>query len=103
MSAANTYVGIDNDLNGGMTDTGKIIRDGWAFGLIERSETCAGWNVTQIEALWQRVQEQWQANGFRVANLPEPMRTRYLEIQSQAMERARDAGWDPEHDISDEE
>lgn len=103
MNAPNTYVGIDNDLNGGMTDTGKIIRDGWAFGLIEQSETCAGWNVTQIEALWQRVQDQWQVHGFRVGNLPEPVRARYLEIQSQAMERARSAGWDPERDISDEE
>lgn len=103
MNAPNTYVGIDNDLNGGMTDTGKIIRDGWAFGLIERSETCAGWNVTQIEVLWQRVQEQWQVHGFRVANLPEPVRARYLEIQSQAMAQARKAGWDPERDISDEQ
>ncbi len=47
-----SYVGLDNDINGGMTDTGKIIRDAWAFGLIPEDETCKGWLPHQIETLW---------------------------------------------------
>ena len=103
MTDERSYVGIDHDLNGGMTDTGKIIRDGWAFGLIPETETCAGWTVARIEALWQQVQDRWQAYGFRVADLPQPIRDRYLAIQAEAMARARAAGWNPDRDLADEE
>ena len=37
------YVGIHNNINGGMTATGKIIRDAQVFGIIEENETCEGW------------------------------------------------------------
>ena len=37
------YVGIHNDINGGMTATGKIIRDAHVFGIIAETETCEGW------------------------------------------------------------
>jgi hypothetical protein len=40
-----TYVGINNEINGGMTSIGKVIRDGWVFGLLDESETCEGWNL----------------------------------------------------------
>jgi len=91
-----SYLGIDKDIDGGMTDTGKIIRDAWAFGLIEESETCEGWLAQGIEDLWRRVDAEWERYGFRVANLPDELRARYLRIQSEAMARARAAGWDPE-------
>lgn len=90
------YVGIDKDLNGGMTDTGKIIRDAWAFGLIEESENCEGWLSQGIEDLWRRVNAQWERYGFRVGNMPDELRARYLRIQDEAVARARAAGWDPE-------
>ena len=38
----NTYIGIDKDTNGGMTHLGRIVMDGWLFGFIPESETCAG-------------------------------------------------------------
>ncbi len=103
MTTERTYVGIDQDLNGGMTDTGKIIRDAWAFGLIPETETCTGWTVPRIEALWQQVQDRWGSHGFRVADLPEPIRGRYLAIQAEAAARARDAGWNPDRDLADED
>lgn len=90
------YVGIDKDLQGGMTDTGKIIRDAWAFGLIEESETCEGWMPQGIEDLWRKVNAEWEKYGFRVAGLPEPIRERYLRVQDEAIRRARAAGWNPE-------
>ncbi len=90
------YVGIHNDKYGGMTDTGKIIRDAWAFGLIDESESCEGWLPQGIEDLWRRVQEEWEKYGFRVNNMPDELRARYLRIQDDALRRARDAGWSPE-------
>ncbi len=101
MHEQKTYIGIDKDKNGGMTATGKIIRDAWAFGLIPESETCAGWTRAAIEDLWRRTQEEWEKYGFRVNNLPEDIRERYLRIQNEAMERARRAGWNPELDEDD--
>src|SRR6056300_966554 len=64
------YVGIDNDLNGGMTDTGKIIRDAWVFGIIPETETCEGWLAAGIEDLWRKVNAEWEKHGFLVGNLP---------------------------------
>ena len=93
------YVGIDKDIDGGMTHTGKIIRDARAFGLIPEDETCEGWMVQGIEDLWRRVNEEWEKYGFRVANLPEDVKARYLRIQQRAVEGARAAGWDPDHEL----
>lgn len=97
------YVGIDKDLNGGMTDTGKIIRDAWVFGLIPETETCEGWLVAGIEDLWIKVNAEWEKYGFLVSNLPDELKQRFLRIQEQAMTRARAEGWDPEKDIASEE
>lgn len=90
------YVGIDKDINGGMTDTGRIIRDAWAFGLIEETETCEGWLSQGIEDLWRKVQEEWEKYGYQVGKLPDELRERFLRIQDAAMKRARAEGWDPE-------
>lgn len=90
------YVGIDKEINGGMTDTGKIIRDAWTFGLIEESETCEGWLPQGIEDLWRKVQDEWGKYGYQVNRMPDEMRERYLRIQNKALRRAKAAGWDPE-------
>lgn len=90
------YGGIYNDKFGGMTDEGKIIRDAWVFGLIPEDETCEGWLPQGIEQLWMQVNEEWEKYGFRVAELPEELRERFLRIQNEAIERAREQGWDPE-------
>jgi len=91
-----TYVGIDRDVDGGMTDTGRIIRDAWAFGLIPETETCAGWNAQAVERLWEQTLSEWEKYGHQVNRLPEEVRERYLRIQQDAMNRARDAGWNAE-------
>jgi hypothetical protein len=91
-----TYIGIDKDIDGGMTDTGRIIRDAWAFGLIPETETCAGWNAQGIEQLWEQTLAEWSRYQHQVSRLPEEIRARYLRIQQEAMQRARAAGWDAE-------
>lgn len=95
-SKPSRYVGIDQDINGGMTDTGRIIRDAWAFGLIPESETCAGWNGDAISQLWEKTSAEWGKYHHRVNELPAEIRDRYLRIQRTALEQARKAGWDPE-------
>ena len=90
------YVGIDKDIHGGMTDTGKIIRDAWVFGLIEETETCEGWLAQGIEDLWRKVNDEWEKYGFLVGNLPDELRERFLRIQKEAVEKAKAAGWDPD-------
>lgn len=89
-----TYVGIHNDLNGGMTDTAKIIRDAWVFGLIPETETCEGWLAQGIEDLWVKVDAQWEKYDFLVSGLPEHLRERFMRIHHAAFKKAKAAGWD---------
>ena len=97
------YVGIQNDMFGGMTDTGKIIRDAWVFEIIPETETCEGWNAQGMQDLWGKVQDKWDETGFLVANMPPETRERFDRIQAAAIERARAAGWDPERDVIEDE
>ena len=101
MSKPEKYIGIDNDIHGGMTEIGKIIRDAWVFELIPESETCAGWNAAGIDSLLDKVNREWDKYGCLVRNLPEPLKERHQRIYEQAIERAKAAGWDP--DLSHEE
>lgn len=94
------YVGIYNDINGGMTDSAKIIRDAWVFGLIPKSETCEGWLAAGLEELWRKVDAEWEKYGFLVGNLPDELRERFMLIHGEAMERARAAGWDAERELA---
>lgn len=100
--AEKRYVGIHNDQHGGMTDTGKIIRDAWIFGLIPETETCEGWLVQGIQSLWEKVNKEWEKYGFLVSNLPPELRERFDRIQAESIARAKKLGWDPDHDLSDE-
>lgn len=96
------YVGIHNDVNGGMTDTGKIIRDAWVFGIIPETETCEGWLSQGIEDLWSRVNNEWEKYGFSVGSLPAELQEKFMRIQTDAIAKAKDAGWDPDRDVADE-
>ena len=96
------YVGIQNDLNGGMTDTGKIIRDAWVFGLIPETETCEGWMAQGVEDLWRKVNDEWEKYGFSVRNMPEELQEKYMRIQKEAIARAKAAGWDPEMEFAND-
>ncbi len=102
MSKPNTYVGIDNDINGGMTTIGKIIRDAWVFGLIPDTETCKGWNLAGVDALLQKVNTEWDKYGCMVSHLPEGLFKRHQQIHGQWLERAHDAGWSGEIETDDE-
>ncbi len=100
-AAAKRYVGIDNDSFGGMTPTGTIIRDAWVFGLVPESETCEGWTMAQLQQLYDRVTKAWEPYGHLVSNLPPELRERHARIYDEAVQRARELGWDP--DLSDED
>ncbi|MET0047764.1 MAG: hypothetical protein ABW066_08270 [Sedimenticola sp.] len=97
------YVGINNEINGGMTPIGKIIRDAWVFGLIPETETCENWNLAGIDSLLQKVNDEWDKYGCLVSHLPAELRERHQRIHGEAMEKARAAGWSGETETGDEE
>jgi len=102
MARPTTYVGINNDLHGAMTTIGKIIRDAWVFGLIPETETCEGWNQSQVDALLDRVNVEWDKYGCLVSHLPADLRERHQRIHDAAIVDARAAGWSGEHETEDE-
>ncbi len=95
MTKGNTYVGIYDDEFGGMTYIGGIIKDGWIFGLIPESETGTGWTPAMLEALADKVQVAWGQYQHSVRLLPPDIRARHERIHQAAIERARQAGWEP--------
>jgi hypothetical protein len=97
-----TYVGIDQEILGGMTSIGKLIRDAWVFGVIPETETCAGWNLARIDVLLHKVNDEWDKYGCLVSHLPAELRERHERIHGEAMERARAAGWSGEVETEDE-
>jgi len=101
MSRSKIYQGIDNDPQGAMNPTGNIIRDAWVFGIIPETETCAGWSLGQIQALYDQVAAAWAPYGHLASRLPDDLRERHGRIYAAAVERARAEGWDPELDEND--
>ena len=101
MKTDTRYPGIDQDRYGGMTDVGRIIRDAWLFDILDEKETCAGWSYQQIDQLYDRVTQAWQAYGHLVSNLPEDLRAQHARIYARALKLAQDRGWDP--DLGDED
>jgi len=97
-----TYVGIDSEVNGGMTTIGKLIRDAWVFGLIPETETCEGWNYAGIDALLDQVNAEWDKYGCLVSHLPPELYERHQKIHGDAMKKARESGWRGEHETDDE-
>jgi hypothetical protein len=95
------YLGIDQDPQGAMNPTGNIIRDAWLFGLIPETETCAGWTLQGIDALYDKVSAEWDKYGHLVSNLPPGLRERHQRIYDAAVAQARAKGWDPE--LADED
>jgi hypothetical protein len=102
MARPNTYIGINNEVNGGMTTIGKIIRDAWVFGLIEESQTCEGWNFAGIDALLDKVNTEWDKYGCLVSNLPTEIFEKHQRIHDKAIEEAKKAGWSGEVETEDE-
>ena len=87
------YVGIDNDINGGMTSIGKIIRDAWVFKLLPETETCEGWDIGRIDGLNHRVNLEWDKYGCMVSQLPDELRQRHERIYTEAITKAKQQGW----------
>jgi hypothetical protein len=102
MGKPSTYVGIDNDINGGMTTIGRVIRDAWVFELLPETETCKGWNLGQIDKLLDKVNTEWDKYGCMVSQLPDALRERHRRIHDAAIARAKAAGWSGEDEIIDE-
>ncbi len=102
MPRPNTYVGIENDVQGAMTTIGKIIRDAWVFELIPESQTCEGWNQGQIDALLDRVNTEWDKYGCLVSHLPPALRERHQRIHDVAIANAKAAGWSGELETNDD-
>ncbi|MGB5398367.1 MAG: hypothetical protein WBN96_14565 [Gammaproteobacteria bacterium] len=102
MAKPDKYVGVDKDFDGGMTNIGKIVRDAWVFGLIPETETCEGWNIAGINALLQKVNDEWDKYGCMVSHLPPELLKRHQEIHSAAVEKARAAGRTGEQETEDD-
>jgi len=102
MTRPTTYVGINNDVSGGMTSIGKLIRDAWVFGIIEETETCEGWNFAGIDSLLDKVSVEWDKYGCLVSHLPPELMERHQRIHGKAMEEAIAAGWSGDQEIDDE-
>ena len=102
MARPDTYIGIHDEVNGGMTTIGKIIRDAWVFSIIEESETCAGWNFAGVDALLDKVNNQWDKYGCLVSHLPPELFERHQRIHGKAITDAKAAGWSGEVETDDE-
>ncbi len=102
MARPDKYIGIDNEVTGGMTTIGKIIRDAWVFGLIEETETCEGWNFAGIDALLDKVNKEWDKYGCMVSALPPELFEKHQRIHDAAIEAAKAAGWSGEHETEDD-
>lgn len=102
MARPDKYVGLNNEINGGMTTIGKIIRDARVFGLIEETETCEGWNFQGIDSLLDKVNKEWDKYGCLVSHLPEELFERHQRIHSEAVKTAKAAGWSGEQETEDE-
>jgi len=102
MSEGTRYPGIHDDVYGGMTDLGRLIRDAWVFGLLPESETGKGWDRARFDELYARVDAAWEPHGHIVSRLPPELRARHERIYAEAITRARALGWSAELDDEDE-
>ena len=90
------YSGLRNDVNGGMTHFGQMVKDGWVFGLIPDTEDCSNWNAGQMQALYEKIYAEWEKYAHLPSHLPDELRTRHAKIYQDAIRRAKANGWDPE-------
>jgi hypothetical protein len=96
MAKQQHYPGLDNDVFGGMTHTGRIVRDAQVFGLIPEDQTCAGWTLGAIQELYDKVTQAWHPYGHLASRLPDDLRERHKRIHDAALARARELGWGPD-------
>ena len=99
--AEHNYPGIYNDEAGGLTPFGRTVMDAWVFEIIPISETCAGWNASQMEALSAKVAVAWAQYDNEPRNLPDDYRMRHAMLYEQARMRGEGVEWDPNIDGDD--
>ena len=97
--AEQIYCGIDRDEYGGMTPIGNIIKDAWVFGILPEDETCENWAYSRLQVIHDQTKHEWDKYGCLVSNLPDELRQRHARIYQQAMDAARECGWDPDISI----
>lgn len=102
MARPDKYVGINNEINGGMTTIGKLIRDAWVFELLDEKETCEGWNLAGVDALLQKVNDEWDKYGCMVSRLPKDLAERHHKFHNEAFQKAKKSGWSGEIETNDE-
>ena len=90
------YVGLRNEVNGGMTHYGQTVRDGWVFGLIPETEDCANWDSGQMQSLYEKICAEWEKYGHLPSRLPNALRERHEKIYQDAIAHAKASGWNPE-------
>lgn len=90
-----TYVGLHKDTHG-ITQLGRMVLDGWLFGLLPETEDCTGWDMGRMQALMDKVSVEWDKYASLPSRLPPELQQRHTEIYAKAMAQAREKGWDPE-------
>ena len=90
------YVGILEDQDGGLTHLGRIIIDAWVFGILPESETCAGWNYSQMQNLYEKVYAAWEPYAHLPSRLPADLQRRHAKLYAQVIDSAKIKGWNAE-------
>ena len=90
------YAGIDQDENGGLTHLGRVVRDAWVFGILPESETCAGWDGSQMQNLYEQVYAAWEPYAHLPSRLPDDLQQKHATLYAQAVVNAKNEGWDAE-------
>ncbi len=91
-----SYAGIEEDERAGLTHLGRIVRDAWVFDILPESETCAGWNAARMQQLYEQVYAAWEPYAHLPSRLPEPLRKRHESLYAQAIDNAKQRGWNAE-------
>lgn len=95
-----TYAGVDQDADGGLTPLGRIVIDAWIFGILPESEKCTGWSMSQMQNLYEEVYTAWEPYAHLPSRLPSELQQRHALLYSQRIIIAKNNGWDT--DLSDE-
>ncbi len=90
------YIGIDQDDDAGLTPLGRIVRDAWVFEILPESETCAGWDMGRMQNLYERVYAAWEPYAHIPSRLPDALRERHAKFYEEAIQEAKNNGWNPE-------
>ena len=96
------YAGIDHDENEGLTHLGRIVRDAWVFGILPETETCAGWNTSQMQVLYEKVYAAWEPYAHLPSRLPDELRERHTRLYDEAISSAKAKGWNAQMEDDDD-